>query len=125
MSLRPVALSAFTALSLAAAIAHAGIAAAQPAGREMAGTWDLIWQTRHGPEQKGYLVVRQSGTRLEAEIHGQGSVKAKGTLAGRQFALRGSRLAIPYLIAGTVEGNRLAGSLRILSVERRFTGLRR
>ena len=95
----------------------------QPAA--MAGTWDLIWQTRHGPKQSGYFVIRQSGPRLEAELHGQGKVKARGSIAGRDFTLRGTRMMVPYVISGRVEGARLTGSLKILSVERHFTGTRR
>jgi hypothetical protein len=125
---RLASLSAAFCMAILAGV-PAGAASAEPAAAQaaetMAGIWDLTWQTRHGPERKGYLVVRQSGVRLDAEIHGRGSVKAKGTLAGNSFTLRGSRLAIPYTISGRVEGGWLAGSLKILSVERRFTGARR
>jgi hypothetical protein len=98
---------------------------APPPAASMAGTWDLVWQTRHGPDRQGYLVVTQEGTRIAAEIHGRGSVKAKGVVAGQDFTLRGSRLAVPYLISGRIEGNRLSGTLAILSVRRSFTGTRR
>jgi hypothetical protein len=111
-----------------AALAASAPLPAQPAAEQpaaMAGTWDLFWQTRHGPKQSGYFVIRQSGARLEAELHGQGSVKAKGTIVGHAFTLRGVRMMVPYRISGRVEGARLTGSLKILSVERRFTGSRR
>jgi hypothetical protein len=111
------------AILAASAPLRAGPPAEAPAA--MAGTWDLIWQTRHGPERKGYLVVRQFGARLEAEIHGQGQVKAKGAMAGNVFTLRGSRMMVPYVISGRVDDGRLTGSLKILSVERRFIGARR
>lgn len=97
----------------------------QSAPTAMAGTWDLTWQTRRGPERKGYLVVRQSGANISAQIHGQGSVNAKGAMTGNSFILRGSRMMVPYTISGKVDGDSLTGSLRILSVERRFTGARR
>jgi hypothetical protein len=99
--------------------------AAQAAPADIAGTWDLIWQTRHGPSRSGWLVVTQQGNRIVAEIHGQGAVKAKGEIDGAEFTLRGSRLAIPYTISGRVQGGTLAGSLKILSIDRRFTGTRR
>jgi hypothetical protein len=99
--------------------------AAQVAPANIAGTWDLIWQTRHGPSKSGWLVVTQEGDRIAAEIHGQGAVKAKGEIAGADFTLRGSRLAIPYTISGRLEGGTLKGSLKILSIDRRFTGTRR
>src|SRR5688572_12395896 len=100
MSARLAALSAFALISAAPAAAPAQPAAAPV---NMAGTWDLTWQTRRGPERSGHLVVTQSGTRLTAQIHGKGSVKTKGELAGHDFTLRGSRMAIPYVIAGRVE----------------------
>ena len=43
----------------------------------MAGTWDRTWQTRRGPERKGYWSCGNPVS-LRAQIHGQGSVKAKG-----------------------------------------------
>lgn len=99
--------------------------AAQAAPASIAGTWDLTWQTRHGPSKSGWLVVTQQGNRIAAEIHGQGAVKAKGEINGADFTLRGSRLAIPYTISGRIEGGTLTGSLKILSIDRRFTGTRR
>jgi hypothetical protein len=100
-------------------------AAAQAPVPSFAGTWDLVWQTRHGPDSKGYLVIVQQGRRLGAEIHGRGEVKAKGETAGDAFVLRGSRLAVPYTISGRLAAGRIEGSLKVLSVERRFTGTRR
>ena len=76
------------------ALAFAAQAAAEPPAN-IAGTRDLIWQTRHGPSRSGWLVVTQEGKRIAAEIHGQGAVKARGEVAGNDFTLRGSRLAIP------------------------------
>lgn len=102
----------------------AALTAAAPAAN-LAGTWDLIWQTRRGPQQRGYLVVEQAGSALRAEIHGQGQVRARGTAAGAAFRLRGSRLAVPYRIEGRLNGARLEGTLKILHIERRFTGVRR
>lgn len=70
------------------------------------------------------MIVR-NGRELRAEIHGQGSVRARGTAMGPAFSLRGSRMAVPYRIEGRWQGDRLEGSLKVLSVERRFTGTRR
>ena len=107
-----------------AAFALAGPAPGQ-APADFAGTWDLVWQTRHGPDASGFLVIAQQGGRLVAEIHGRGAVKAKGEAAGNAFTLRGSRMAIPYTISGRLEDGRIAGSLHILSITRFFTGTRR
>jgi hypothetical protein len=102
---------------------------AQPAGAQAPprfdGIWDLTWQTRHGPQQRGYFVLRRQGDRLDGEIHGQGSVRASGTVNGSVFQLRGSRMLVPYRIEGRVRGDRMEGELKILSVDRRFTGVRR
>jgi hypothetical protein len=91
----------------------------------VAGTWDLTWQTRKGPSRKGYLVITRQGTQLRARIHGQGEISAKGTVSGSAFTLQGTRYAVRYTIAGCVQGDRMAGSLKVLSVEKHFTGQRR
>jgi hypothetical protein len=107
------------------ALSSTGSAEQRSPSQNVSGTWDLFWQTRKGPSKRGYMVVTQSGSALVAQIHGQGSVKARGTLAGTTFKLQGSRLAVPYIIIGIVEGERMTGSLKVLSVERHFTGARR
>jgi hypothetical protein len=89
------------------------------------GVWDLTWETRRGPERSGYMVIRQSGAQLRAQIYGRGAVKASGTLIGSKFTLRGSKMTVPYVLEGHLNGRGLVGSIRILSIERRFTGLRR
>ncbi len=112
-----------TLFSILAAIAPAAAPAQAPA--DFAGTWDLVWQTRHGPDRSGFLVIAQQGGRIVAEIHGKGAVKAKGEANGNSFTLRGSRMLVSYTIAGRLEGGRIAGSLRILSLTKSFTGTRR
>jgi hypothetical protein len=110
----------------AAALAQAASQAQQaPPTANLQGVWDLTWTTRRGPEQKGYLRITQQGAALRAEIHGQGRINARGTVSGRRFDLRGSRMLVPYRIQGQVNGNRMEGVLKVMSVERRFTGNRR
>ena len=112
-------------LPLAALIAAAAGLAQAPAAR-FEGTWDLTWQTRRGPQQRGYLVLTRSGAALTGEIHGPTrSVRAAGTASGSRFELRGRRMLTPYRIEVQVTADRMAGSLKVLSVERRFTGVRR
>ena len=106
-------------------IAAVSAPAPAEAPADFAGTWDLVWQTRHGPDRSGYLVIEQQGSRIVAEIHGKGQVKAKGEAAGNAFILRGSRMAVPYTIGGRLEGDRLTGSLHILSIIKYFIGTRR
>lgn len=98
---------------------------AQAPASRVEGTWDLTWQTRRGPQQRGYLVLSRRGAVLEGEIHGQGRVRASGSISGSGFVLRGRRMLVPYAIEGMVRGDRMEGSLRMLSVDRRFTGVRR
>jgi hypothetical protein len=118
--MRALSLIASSAFALTASAAAPAVA---PAG--FTGTWDLVWQTRHGPDRNGFLVIARQGNRLIAEIHGKGAVKAKGEAAGNAFILRGSRMAIPYTISGRIEGDRMEGNLHILSITRYFTGSRR
>jgi hypothetical protein len=89
------------------------------------GIWDLTWQTRSGPRQRGWLELHQHGTGLSGEIHGRGNVSATGTVTGSSFVLRGSRMLVPYRIEGHVRGDRMEGALKVMSVDRRFTGIRR
>jgi hypothetical protein len=103
----------------------AAAATAQAPAASLDGTWDLTWQTRRGPQQKGYLVLSRSGAALSGEIHGRGSVRATGSASGSSFVLRGRRMLTPYRIEGQVSGDRMQGSLKVLSVDRRFTGVRR
>ncbi|TMJ20223.1 MAG: hypothetical protein E6G92_10860 [Alphaproteobacteria bacterium] len=104
-------------------IAAAG--AAQAPAPRFDGIWDLTWQTRHGPERRGYFVLRRQGSALRGQIHGQGSVTANGSIEGNGFVLRGSRMLVPYRIEGHVSGDRMEGALKVMSVDRRFTGVRR
>ncbi|HEX8571821.1 MAG TPA: hypothetical protein VF759_03620 [Allosphingosinicella sp.] len=108
------------------ALSFAGPAAsAREATVSVAGTWDLVWQTRKGPRREGRFVIVQQGTAIRGEIHGRGSVRAKGTATGSAFTLRGSKMAVPYTISGRVSGNRMEGTLKVMSVTRSFTGTRR
>lgn len=115
-------------LSIAALLAAPALAAEPrpaPAAAAIEGTWDLIWQTRRGPRQSGWLVLRVTGSQVVGELHGQGSVTARGSVTGSGFTLRGSRMLVPYTVEGRLAGTRLEGTIRMLSVERRFTGTRR
>lgn len=95
------------------------------AAEPFTGTWDLTWRTRKGEVQRGYLVLKQTGPRLLGEVHGDGSLKATGTVDGQSFALRGRKMGAPFTIAGRLEGDRLVGSVKVLSVDRAFVGARR
>jgi hypothetical protein len=104
-------------------VAGAPGAVAQPTS--FGGTWDLTWQTRKGDKREGQLVIAQRGRLIDAEIRSHGTVKAEGTLSGSTFNLRGRRMAIPYTMSGRVGGNEIEGTLKVLSVTRHFTGVRR
>ena len=110
-----------------AAIAFAPLPAQpQPqAHANLEGIWDVSWRNGHGAQRTGYLRFEQQGETLRAEIHARSSVNARGTVRGRAFELRGSRMMIPYRVEGQVDGNRIQGVFRAMSVERRFSGTRR
>ena len=113
-----------------ALIAAAALVASAPAllhaqASSIVGTWDLFWETKRGPRQSGWMVFTQNGARLDARLHGRGSVRARGTVSGSTFALRGTRLAVPYRIDGSWQGDRMEGAFKVLGVERRFTANRR
>ena len=115
------------AFALAACAASAGLAAAAHAEAvaNLQGIWDLSWPTRNGPRQSGYLRFEQNGSALNVELHGKGSVRAQGTVNGRNFTVRGSRMLVPYRIEGQANGDRMEGVFKVLNVERHFTGTRR
>jgi pimeloyl-ACP methyl ester carboxylesterase len=100
-------------------------APASPPAARFEGTWDLQWQTSRGLSRGGYLVIGQNGSELTAQLHGRGSVRATGRMEGDSFTLRGSRFFVPYVLTGTVSGDRIEGTLKVMSVERRFSGQRR
>ena len=116
-------------LALAATTRPASGLAAVPSpaapAASLQGTWDLQWRTRKGLTPGGYMVISQKGARFKAKLHGQGSIDASGSLNGDRFVLRGSRMLVPYVMAGTLRGDTIEGSLKVLSVERHFIGRRR
>jgi pimeloyl-ACP methyl ester carboxylesterase len=119
LALPPFALPAVATPAPAAAAGAAAVAG------PIQGTWDLQWQTPRGSSPGGYLVIRQSGNALEADLHGRGSIRASGRIAGSGFTLSGQRLFVPYTITGTVDGDRIEGVLKVMSIERTFVGVRR
>jgi hypothetical protein len=107
-------------------LASTSTAQPPPPHSPVAGVWDLTWMTSKGPQRNGYIVVVQQGTRLRADIHGtRGAVKAAGEARGSNFVLRGSRMAVRYVLAGAVSDDQMTGSIKVMSMERQFTGLRR
>lgn len=112
------------AIGLLAAAATAQPAPAQPAG-SISGTWDMYWQTKSGPKKSGFMVFRQNGSDLRAELHGKGKVNARGSVTGDSFVLRGTRMLVGYRIEGRRQGDRLQGSLKVMSIDKPFTAVRR
>jgi hypothetical protein len=111
-------------LALAATFA-AHAAAPAPPTANLQGIWDLFWTTRRGPRQSGYLRFEQNGSALNVEMHGRGSVRARGTVSGASFTVRGTRMLVPYRIEGRVAGDRMEGAFKVMNRELRFTGARR
>jgi len=128
-SVIPSSLDACSALTLPAfAVPAVEVPAQAPQSEpavQLSGTWDLQWQTRRGPSPGGYLVISQNGRELTAQLHGRGSIQASGSIEGNGFILRGSRLFVPYTLTGTMSADRIEGTLKVMSVERQFTGQRR
>jgi hypothetical protein len=91
----------------------------------MGGTWDLSWKNRRGETRTGFMVVEQRGSQLVAQVYDRGGATATGTIAGSDFTLRGTRLALPFTVTGRIKGRRMTGALNALGIERRFAGIRR
>ena len=62
---------------------------------------------------------------MTAELHGQGSVEAEGTIRGSLLVLSGRRMLVPFELRAAARGDTLAGVLRVLSLLRSFTAVRR
>lgn len=90
----------------------------------VAGRWALFWTTATGPRESGYLVLRQEGARVDAELHGQGSIEAEGTVRGQLLVLTGRRMLVPFELRAAARGDTLTGVLRVLSLRRPFTAVR-
>ena len=112
---------------VASALLASGPLRAQPAAgsSSIAGTWDVSWQARSGATKRGTLVIRQEGSRIAAEVHGEGNSRASGTIEGSRFTLRGSRFLVPYTLSGSYDADRIDGEFRMLRMLRNFTGNRR
>lgn len=110
-----------------AAVPFLSPAPAEAASRpqQMGGTWDLSWKNRRGEIRTGYMVVEQRGAQLVAQVYDRGGATATGMIAGSEFTLRGTRLALPFTVTGRAKGGRMTGTLSALGIERRFTGIRR
>lgn len=89
------------------------------------GIWDLTWQTRRGPSQSGYIVMSHTGRSIFGEIRGKGTIKASGTEWGNSFRLSGTKMIVRYDLLGTWAGDRMQGKLKVLTLEKQFTGKRR
>jgi len=91
----------------------------------VAGRWTMFWTTANGPRESGWLVLGQEGARVTAELHGQGSIEAEGTIRGSLLVLSGRRMLVPFELRAAARGDTLAGVLRVLAVRRAFTAVRR
>ncbi|MFL5541863.1 MAG: alpha/beta fold hydrolase [Longimicrobiaceae bacterium] len=92
---------------------------------DVAGRWAMFWITANGPRESGWLVIRQEGARVTAELHGQGSIEAEGTIRGSLLVLSGRRMLVPFELRAAARGDTLTGVLRVLSLRRPFTAVRR
>ncbi|MBV9930380.1 MAG: hypothetical protein JO013_05500 [Alphaproteobacteria bacterium] len=101
------------------------LAGAAPPPASVGGVWDLTWKNAHGETRGAWLLMRQQGRHVDAELHGRHNVNASGLVEGSRVELRGSRLLIPYRIVARVAGDRIEGGVSAPGFERRFTGQRR
>jgi hypothetical protein len=109
-------------LLLSAALLMIGAA---PPPASVAGIWDLQWKNAHGASRTAWLLLRQHGQRIEADLHGRHEVTTAGSITGDRFELHGSRFLIPYRIVARVAGERIEGAVSAPNFERHFVGIRR
>jgi hypothetical protein len=118
-----------TALAALTGIAGVPLPSASPAlaasAQRIGGTWDLTWKNSRGEIRRGSMTVEQRGSQLVATVYDRGGATATGSISGSAFTLQGRRLALPFTVTGRVQGQKMAGTLLALGIERRFTGVRR
>jgi hypothetical protein len=124
--LLPAAALALLALGAPLAVSLVPEAQARTArAQQIGGTWVATWRNSRGEARKGLIVIDQRGSQLSARIESHGNVTATGTLNGANFALRGSRMGVPFTVTGRVQGKKMSGTLSAILTERHFTAVKR
>jgi hypothetical protein len=93
---------------------------------DLSGVWAMSMEKRRGGAQEWTLTLRQEGERLEGFIRSEGGdLAVSGTVRGRAVELSAERMGVTVEFPAAFDGERLAGTMRALTVERRWTARRK
>ena len=93
---------------------------------DLNGVWAMSVEKRRGGAQEWTLTLRQEGEKLEGSIRSEGGdLPVTGTVKGRAVELSAKRMGATVEFPATFDGEQLAGTMRALTVERRWTARRR
>lgn len=93
---------------------------------DVGGVWAMSVEKRRGGTQEWTLTLRQEGERLEGFIRSEGGdLRVEGTVRGRAVELSAKKMGVTVEFPATFDGEQLAGTMRALTVERRWTARRR
>ena len=92
----------------------------------IAGTWDMNVKKRRGGTQSWTLKLDQHGEDLSGVINSEGGdLSVDGTIKGQAVNLFAKRLGVTVEFPATVNGDTMAGEMRVLTVNRFWTAKRR
>lgn len=93
---------------------------------DLSGVWAMSVEKRRGGAQEWTLTLRQEGERLEGFIRSEGGdLAVTGTVRGRAVALSAQKMGVTVEFPAAFDGEKLAGTMRSLTVERRWTARRK
>ena len=93
---------------------------------DVSGRWEMSVQKRSGGTQTWKLTLEQNGEALTGVITSEGGdLPVSGTIQGHAFTLSAKRYGVTVEFPGTVEGETMTGTMRVLSVNRHWAAKRK
>ena len=101
-------------------------AAPEEASAVVAGTWEMSVEKRKGGAEVWTLTLAQEGETLKGSIlSAGGDLPVEGTLRGRALKLSAKKMGVTVDFPATFDGEKLEGTMRVLTINRRWTARRR
>jgi hypothetical protein len=92
----------------------------------VSGTWDMSVQKKRGGTQNWTLKLEQNGEQLKGVINSEGGdLPVAGTIKGQIINLSAKRFGVTVEFPAVLQGDTMAGEMRVLTVTRRWTSKRR
>ena len=92
---------------------------------DVAGRWEMSIKKRSGQTQTWTLTLEQNDEALTGVITSEGGdLPVSGTIKGQAVTLSAKRYGVTVEFPGTVEGDTMMGTMRVLSVNRQWVAKR-